>query len=369
MGGSAKKSAALFTFAAHILFAHAQGLLAQSSASLADHVVWERDFSQLNVSVTGAAVADSQGNLWAVSDFRESKRLVRISADGELRLNTELPAELKPALPATTAMFKLAASKSGPVALLARYMHYVQRTVYFDGAKFSTIDGGGTFGPMRSVAGPGPEYKEFVALNDEHFLAIGDQSPMTIVRINREGAVDWRRTFPASWVLPSGAALEDGSSCIVTPIYASPQLHLIWVDKKGVTRHQEWLAGRWSVAAGSGSACAFLLDRAPSLQHSQFFLTGYDGQFKRSWTVSVLDPAPPGTSYAIAALSDGYVVSIGVRDGLFLAKYSFAGKLVWSVMDAARNQADLIIGAGDSFFVVGADSKGHYTGLHVIRAR
>ena len=36
----------------------AEALPAQPAARIADHVVWERDYENLSVSVTGAAVAD-----------------------------------------------------------------------------------------------------------------------------------------------------------------------------------------------------------------------------------------------------------------------------------------------------------------------
>ncbi len=71
-----------------------QSLPAQSAATITDHIVWERDFPNLAVSVTGAAIADRAGNLWAVSDYHWSDRLICIRPNGELVVNTELPKEM-----------------------------------------------------------------------------------------------------------------------------------------------------------------------------------------------------------------------------------------------------------------------------------
>lgn len=77
------------------------------------------------------------------------------------------------------------------------------------------------------MAHAGPDYKQLVALSDDQFLVLGDQSPMVIIRISSDGDIVWRRTFPSHWVLPSGAALDNGSSCIVSPDYGRALLHLI----------------------------------------------------------------------------------------------------------------------------------------------
>jgi hypothetical protein len=323
-------------------------LFGQSSPSIADHILWERDFPNLGVSVNGAAVADHNGNLWAVSEFRGSRRLLCISPMGEMLSNTELPQELNPALPAEISDFKLAASPSGVVALLARYMHG-GHVIYFDGAKFASVNSDGSLGPIRKVADGGPEYKELVGVSNDNFLVIGDQSPMVVIRIRSDGDIAWRRTFPSTWVLPSGAALEDGSSCIVSPDYGKAILHLVWLDRLGVVRHREQIAARRSHAAGSSGSCTVLYDREPALTHGEFHITSFDQHFSRVWTTPVLDSAPQGGVYDMAAVSDGYVVTIGLKDGLFLAKYALTGRMLWVARDTSRLHANLLVGAGDTF--------------------
>ena len=69
----------------------------------------------------------------------------------------------------------------------------------------------------------------------------------------------------------------------------------------------------------------------------------------------------------MAALADGYVVAIGAGTGLFLAKYTPTGRLLWSATDPSRRPASLVVPSGDGYYLVGAGLKDRYS-LHVIRA-
>jgi len=343
----------------------AASVSAQSAASIANHVDWERDYPTPAPSVLGAAVADRAGNLWAVGP--SSDRLMCIRADGEMVVNTELPKEIRPADPPGGPIFSLAVSPLGTVVLIARYSHAVGRAIYSDGAAFAIVNPDGKLGPVKKVAAPGPEYKELVALSDEHFLLIGDQSPMIVGRLSSDGDATWRRTFPANWVLPSGAALPDGSSCIVSPDYGRALLHLVWIDKNGTVSHREQLTARRSRAVSSGGSCTILYDSEPGLRRSEFHLTSFDRNFHRAWTTDVLDSAPQGGVYGVAAVSDGYVVTIGLGEGLYLAKFGLTGQMLWVTTDTSREHADLLIPAGASLYLIGGGPRSRRS-LHVIRA-
>jgi hypothetical protein len=338
-------------------------LSAQSPVTVGDHILWERDFADLSAET---AVADHDGNLWIVSQYRGADRLVCIKPNGEMRVNTELPAEIKPVFPAESLSSGLAISSSGAIALLARYMHG-GREISFDGANFAAVNSDGKLGPVRKVAGSGPDYKGFIALDDGHFLVLGDQSPMVVIKIRDDGAVIWRHTFPSNWDLPSAAALESGSSCVISPDYKRPLLHMVWIDGTGEVRHQEQLAGHRSQAVSHSDVCTILYSQSAARYQSKYFLTSFDRTFKRVWTVGVLDLAPTGGQYTMAALADGYVVAIGAGTGLFLAKYTPTGRLLWSATDPSRRPADFLVASGDGYYLVGAGLKDRYS-LHVIRA-
>ena len=338
-------------------------LSAQSAGTIADHILWERDFADLSAET---AVADHDGNLWIASQYRGADRLVCIKPNGEMCANTALPPEIQPVFPAESLMSSLAVSSSGVIALLARYSHG-GREIFFDGANFAAVDSNGKVGPIKRVAGIGPDYKGFIALDDGHFLVLGDQSPMVVIKIRDDGAVVWRRTFPSNWVLPSAAALESGSSCVISPDYKRPLLHMVWIGGTGEVRHQEQLAGHRSQAVSHSDVCTILYSQSAARYQSKYFLTSFDRTFKRVWTVGVLDLAPTGGQYTMAALADGYVVAIGAGTGLFLAKYTPTGRLLWSATDPSRRPADFLVASGDGYYLVGAGLKDRYS-LHVIRA-
>jgi hypothetical protein len=71
-------------------------LSAQSPVTVADHILGERDFADLSAET---AVADHDGNLWIVSQYRGADRLVCIKPNGETCANTALPPEIKPGVP------------------------------------------------------------------------------------------------------------------------------------------------------------------------------------------------------------------------------------------------------------------------------
>src|SRR5581483_7076800 len=234
-----------------------RSLWAQSAPGMSEHIIWERDFRDLSVSVSGAAAVDRDGRLWTISEYPSSNRLLCITANGEMVVNTELPKEINPGGPT---FFSLAVAPSGAVVMVARYSHAVGRAIYFDGAAFANVHPDGTLGAVRKVDGSGPEYKVLVPLSDNHFLLIGDQAPMVVRRLRADGALAWSRMLPRDWVLPSAAPLEHGAACVASPDYRRPVAHMIWIDANGIISHKVQLAANRSAAASSNGFCTVLFD-------------------------------------------------------------------------------------------------------------
>jgi hypothetical protein len=332
--------------------------------SIDTHVIWERDFPRLSAD---SAAADAEGNLWIASSYRGSDRLVRISSRGEITADVPVPEAIKPQPPADMFSFELTTSTTGTVALLTRYSHG-GREIYFDGARFALLRPEGTLTSIKHVAGEGPDYKGFVALSDGHFLVLGDQSPMVVINLNPDGSIAWRRTFPHNWVLPSAAAIDGGSTCIITPDYKRQILRLIWMNMAGDTVHRTEFPGQRSAAASLGSDCTVLHSRYLGQYRTEYLLSSFDSTFKRNWSVSVAASALSGGEYNIAAVAGGYIVAIQSIGGFLLAKYSPSGQSLWSVADTTRMQAHRVIRSGDGFYIIGAGLKNRYD-LHVIRGQ
>jgi hypothetical protein len=261
------------------------------------------------------------------------------------------------------------------MGLLEHYDHSRGRAIFFDGAAFSRIDNG-KVGSPKKVAGPGPEYKGFLSLSDENFLVMGDQRPLVILRIDSQGDLTWRRTFPPSWVLPSGAALEDGAACIASPGYGAALLHIVRLDSHGNVQHRAEIPARRALAtAGPNGGCAILYDRGSLkhgiFNHSEFFLTALDGVFNRQWTVPVKFDSPLGGVFYLMAVSDGYIVVAEagkVLGALFMAKYDFSGHLLWAITDSSRRAPSLVAHDANAFYLVGSEKNSHDS-LSVIRGR
>src|SRR6185436_16008685 len=155
------------------------GLLASPKQApfLASHIVWERNLDELTRVLLTAAVADKKGTLWIIADTLDSARLIRMDASGSLLDSRALPPTILPQAPSEVARYKEAITPLGIIALLVDYSHG-GRDQYFDGAKLGFFNADGSLGPLKRVAEAGPWNNALVALSDEHFLVLGDQSPM-----------------------------------------------------------------------------------------------------------------------------------------------------------------------------------------------
>jgi hypothetical protein len=332
------------------------------------HVVWERELA--NLDAWGGAATDKTHSIWFASDYRGENRLVHIAPNGDLLSSDKFPSSLDPKGLSDNASFSLAVSPTGTLGLLAYYSHSVGKAIYNDGASFARIEGGKVGVPIK-VAGPGPEYKGFLAIGDDRFLVMGDQDPLVLMSIDSQGKKIWRRSFSWKWDLPEGAALENGASCIASPNYTVPRVRVLRIDSAGNVQRQAEIAAHGAAAAsGPDGGCAVLYHRDPGFKREEFSLTLFDSSFKRRWTVPVKLDAPEGGSFYLVKVSDGFVV---VTDGnrmasLFVAKYDFTGRLLWSIDDPSRHAPSLVVADGDGFYLLGAALKDRYS-LSVIRGR
>ena len=124
-------------------------------------------------------------------------------------------------------------------------------------------------------------------------------------------------------------------------------------------------------SASFNGSCTILYDRETQPSPSgEFHLTSVltrtsivYGQ-RRFWT-----PLLREASTTWLSTSDGYMVTIGLRDGLFLLPSTLSrGKYSGPARDTSRQYAHLLVGAGDGFYLIGAGPKDRYS-LHVIRGR
>ena len=343
------------------LFLTVQVFAQTSSATFASHIIWKQTIQGVSASVLDQAATDSAGDLWFISDpfgaAPRVARLVHVGANGTVVSQDRLPESIDPPFPEVSD-FALASS-GGPIAVVAHHSHTVGRGEYFDGADFILFDQGKWGVPVK-IAGGGPEFKALLALSDGHFLAMGDQSPMVLLELNPTGKIEWKKRFPSTWTLPSGAGTEHGGACVLNSSYLAPWMHLMRLDKSGNVRFQTKFHGlNGVVVAGPSDACAVLYSTPSANRYRMpFHLALFDSSLRQKWSVTIPVASYEGGSFNLASLTDGWAVVTDTAAGfgsVFMAKFDFSGHAVWSLTEKSLPRTNLMVGAGDSFYLVGSD--------------
>ena len=334
------------------------------------HITWKQVISEVTASVLDEAATDSAGDLWFISNpwaaVPRDPRLIHIDSNGAVISRDRLPESVSPAFPEVSS-FALAASSSGPLAVVAHHSHAVGRGEYFDGADFVLFDAGKWGAPVK-IARSGPEYKTLTALSDGHFLAMGDQSPMVLLRLDPAGKVEWSRRFPANWTLPSGARTEHGGACVLSSGYLVPWMHLMRIDESGKVRFQTSFKG-WNgvVASGPSGSCAVLYSIGTANRNRiRFNFKLLDSSLKQKWSITIPVASYVGGSFNLASLTNGWVIVTDSDAGLgevFMAKYDFSGHTVWSLTEKSLPRTELMVGAGESFYLVGDNPDGRESSI------
>lgn len=356
-----------------VLLLLAGHLFAQSpQQNLDSHIIWKQEIKGAIASVGDQATSDSSGDLWFMSDpFDADPRLVHVGASGRGVSVDKLPDAIHPRFPEVSS-FALASSTQGNIGILVSHSHMIGKTIYNDGADFALFDGTKLGLPVK-VAGSGPEYNRLVVFSDNHFLAMGDQGPMALVKFDMAGKIDWRRRFPWSWDLPSGASLEHGGACILSSGYGVPWMHLMKLDDAGQMRSQIKFQG-WNgvISADPSDSCVALYSTgSPKQNRVRFHLTSFDSSLRQKWSTAMPFDSPWGGSFYLVSLKDGWVVVVESDAKLgtfFIAKFDFSGSIVWSLADAAIPPPNLVVGAGDSFYVVYTETEDRHSSI-VLRVK
>jgi hypothetical protein len=316
-----------------------------------------------------SATVDSKGALWITTAYQGDYRLLSFTPDGRRRSDIDLrPATPTPIPPATGGDWVLAALPSGVVGALIPYKHFEGRYVFSDGAMFATLNANGVPGPARRVAISGPRVAKLVALDDGNFLALGDQGPLTVIKISPTGEVVWQRTFSDNWVLPSAAALPAGGVCIVAPETERRVLQVLWLDKLGKIIHTAQLKGTRGSAAAHEGSCVILSAAERPDYHTNLSLTSFDAAFRTQWTFQLPQHPRSGGRLLLVALQNGYLGHIVDNPSGVLVRIASSGRILWSLEDKKIASVKFIVPFGDDYFLVGSSAMHGYA-LEITRAR
>ena len=190
----------MICLAAALLFQSGQLSAQAPGESFESHTIWKQTVRGVSASLDEGA-ADSTGDLWFISDPPAAEspapQLVHISANGTVVSRDRLPESIKPPLPEVSSFAVATSATAGLLAIVAQHSHTIGRGEHFDGADFIPVDRSEWGVPVR-IAGSGPEYQSLIALSDGHFLAMGDQSPMVLIKLDATGKIEWKRRFPST---------------------------------------------------------------------------------------------------------------------------------------------------------------------------
>jgi hypothetical protein len=150
-------------------------------------------------------------------------------------------------------------------------------------------------------------------------------------------------------------------------------MHLMELDDAGHVRSQIKFPG-WNgvISADPSDSCVALYSMGnPKQNRIRFHLASFDSSLKQKWATVLPVDSPWGSSFYLAPLKDGWVVMTGsdAKSGTFLiAKYDLSGGVVWSLPDVAIPSPSLLVGAGDSFYLVYEETEDRHSSI-VVRAR
>jgi hypothetical protein len=145
-------------------------------------------------------------------------------------------------------------------------------------------------------------------------------------------------------------------------------MHLMRIDESGKARFQTSFKG-WNgvVASGPSGSCAVLYSIGTANRNRiRFDFKLFDSSLKQKWSITIPVASYVGGSFNLASLTNGWVIVTDSDAGLgevFMAKYDFSGHTVWSLTEKSLPRTELMVGAGESFYLVGDNPDGRESSI------
>lgn len=318
------------------------------------------------------AALDAHGLLWLLCDARmgspdyekqhPTEALFVIAPDGRLLSSSELDLPLSLDQRNDTVNYHLAVLSNGRAAVVFASIEEVAPTgekflgAYY--AEYATMGARAT--PLRRIAGATSEPDSLLALPSGNLL-LGGLSDLVV--FNPDGQTLWSKPFPGTgpWSFDE-ANLTDGLTCVAASDHspAGGKVLVQQLDPSGSVKRSASFAAYWGrVAAGPDSSCAAVFERKPSRLRSEYFLTAFDSNLNRQWTVTLPLAHLVGREIQVIPIPGGWLA----RVQHLLFAYSTSGRLLWT---GSSPDSALLAPAADGYFLI---AQGTTNSFEVKRVR
>ena len=272
--------------------------------------------------------ASEVGTLWLIARSGPGKdqELSKIDPEGQLS------GWFNPTLPLNPIQWidYLSPSASGNrVGLLANVISGGKVETH-EGAFFVPVEAGG-LGPARRIAGrDGPQFPLLIGDGAGQFIAVGDQEPLTLLKLDATGAQQWRRSFSSKLVLPEVSAGTNGNIFVLSQ--GGSYILLQMLDKTGLLLRSKRIAAKQgTVAANADGGCSILLSKRNGGGENRVYLTSLSQTLGESKEIETPLRGRGGRTYQLISTPRGHVV-IGEgadQQQQILAEFDRSNQLIW----------------------------------------
>ncbi len=334
-------------------------LLSVASAQNSPYTAaWQHTFATPHPCVVLIGAADSENVLWLFSEWfpRRLARIYslgRIDPSGKLLNSHEMHFPGLPDLPDHSGSFSIAANGTRVGLLVTDVKLESGPSVSFEGAFFIRLDTSPAGAP-EVVSGPGPQFLSLTAGPDGSFLAVGDQEPLTLVKIGLDGKPTWRRSFSARYVLPETAVASNGDIYVVAQDSVHHDLLLMRLDRNARLLRRVHLPAKQATVAASADGCVLMYSAGYNGPANHVFLGAYDQRLQPIWTKPTPFTGYGGRTYELIGVRGGYVAA-GEADKMFsfqLVSFDRLGNTIGREQPFDTVEPPLLIPTQSGFYIV-----------------
>ena len=317
----------------------------------------------LQTGLGPVAVSDDSGTLWLTSHAGPGKAedlLTKIEPDGKLAGQYEPKLPLK--IDEWVAYLSPAVSGHS-VGLLGSLASGGQRQT-FEGAFFVPIGADGLGAPKR-VSDAGPQFRELIAAGPDQFIAAGDQEPLTLLKLDANGNVLWRRAFGRNLVLPNVAVGVNGNVFVVSQ--AGSYVLVQMLDQSGrLLRSRRISAKQGTLAADADGACSILISKGFAGRDNHVYLATLNKTLSELSEVETPLRGRGGRTYNLISTPRGHL-AIGEgpeQNQQVVAEFDRTGKLMWQ-QAISTYYTPLLVPFNSGFYIVSGSGSGMDVEKHV----